>query len=332
MDGETVLLSDDPMKAIVYERYGSADVLRLKDVDNPTVADDAVLVRVRASAVNAMDWHGMRGEPLIARLSEGLRRPKLGILGGDAAGIVDAVGKEVRDLHPGDEVFGVRTGAFAEYVSGRTFVPKPSNLTFEQAAAIPVAATTALQGLRDKGELQPGQRVLINGAGGGVGHFAVQIAKALGAAEVTGVTSTANVEMVGSIGADHVIDYEREDFTKARKRYDLILDIAGNRPMRAMRRALVPKGTFVFVGGPGGRWVSPADRALKAAVMSPFVSQRMLPFLAHISKEDLIVLKELAETGKLRPVIDRTYPLAATADALRYVETMHACGKVVITV
>jgi NADPH:quinone reductase-like Zn-dependent oxidoreductase len=319
------------MKAIVFRRYGSPDVLELADVDLPVVADDGVLVRVRAASVNALDWHRMRGEPLVGRLGDGLRRPKDSALGVDVAGHVEAVGRNVTELRPGDEVFGARTGAFAEYVSGRTFVPKPAGLTFEEAAAIPVAATTALQGLRDRGALQPGQRVLINGASGGVGTFAVQIARALGA-KVTAVCSTSNVELVRSLGADRVIDYTREDFTRSGERYDLILDVAGTRPLLACRRVLTPHGTLVVVGGPGGRWLSPADRLVKAAVLSKFVSQRLVPFLAHITREDLLVLKELVETGKVTPVIDRTYPLREVPEAIRYLETMRARGKVVITV
>jgi NADPH:quinone reductase-like Zn-dependent oxidoreductase len=320
------------MKAIRYSRYGSPDVLELRDVEKPTVADDAVLVRVRAASVNALDWHSVRGEPLPARFDLGLRRPKDGALGGDGAGIVEAIGRDVTDLAVGDEVFGVRTGTFGEYVSGKSFVRKPANLTFEEAAAIPVAGTTALQGLRDKGGLQPGQRVLVNGAGGGVGHMAVQIAKALGAGEVAGVTSTANVEMVRSIGADVVIDRTREDFTKLRDRYDLIFDIAGSHSIRATRRALTPNGTLVVVGGPSGKVIAPADRWARAAILSPFVSQRLLPFLSYVSKDDLLVLKQLAEEGKIRPVIDRTFPLAQTAEAVRYIESMRARGKVVIAI
>ena len=319
------------MKAIVYRTYGSPDVLELTDIDTPAVADDAVLVRVRAASVNALDWHAMRGQPFLVRMEDGLRRPKVGALGVDAAGHVEAVGSNVTHVQPGDEVFGARTGALAEYVSGRNFVAKPAGLSFEQAAAIPVAATTALQGLRDKGGLQPGQRVLINGASGGVGTFAVQIAKALGG-HVTGVCSSGNVEMVRSIGADEVIDYTREDFTRAGEKYDIILDIAGSRSLRSCRRVLTAKGTLVVVGGPGGRWVSPADRWVKAKVISRFGSQRMLPFLAQITREELLVLKELAEAGKLRPVIDRTYPLSEIPEAVRYVEAGHAKGKVVITI
>ena len=321
------------MKAITFRSYGSSDVLRLEEVDTPVIGDDGVLVRVRAASVNAVDWHRMRGHPYLVRLSDGLRTPKLPRLGVDLAGQVEAVGPNVTEFRPGDEVFGARTGAFAEYVAGteRNFVRKPANLTLEQSAAIPVAASTALQGLRDKGQLRPGQRVLVNGAAGGVGHFAVQIAKALGA-EVTGVSSTANLEMLRSVGADEVIDYTSEDFTKRGRRYDLIIDIAGTRSLLACRRALTQRGTLVVVGGPGGRWISPADRAAKAAVLSRFVSQRLLPFLASISKDDLVVLKELAEAGKLTPLVDRRYPLAEVPEAIRYVESMHARGKVDIDI
>ena len=321
------------MKAIVYRRYGSPDVLRLEEIETPVVGDDSVLVRVRAASVNALDWHRMRGHPYLVRMSDGLRRPRLPRLGADLAGQVEAVGASVTQFRPGDEVFGARTGAFAGYVGGseRNFVLKPANLTFEQAAAIPVAACTALQALRDKGQLQPGQRVLVNGAAGGVGHFAVQIAKALGA-EVTAVSSTPNLEMLRSIGADEVIDYTSEDFTKLGQRYDLIVDIAGTRSLLTCRRALTPRGTLVAVGGPGGRWISPADRAAKAVVLSRFVSQRLVPFVANISKDDLLVLKDLAEAGQLTPVVDRRYPLSEVPDAIRYLESMRARGKVVITV
>jgi NADPH:quinone reductase-like Zn-dependent oxidoreductase len=322
------------MKAIVFSRYGSADVLELTDVEKPAVGDDGVLVRVRAASVNPLDWHGMRGQPYLMRMSGGVRRPKEDELGVDLAGEVEAVGTDVTQFRPGDEVFGVRSGAFGEYVRGTeesTLAPKPGGMTFEQAAAVPVAGMTALQGLRDKGQLQPGQHVLINGASGGVGTFAVQIAKAFGA-EVTGVCSTANLEMVRSIGADHVIDYTRENFTKSGQKYDLILDIAGSRPLSACRRVMTASGTFVAVGGPGGRWIRPADRALKAILMNRFVSQRMVPFLSHASKDDLLVLKELIEAGKVTPVIDRAYPLSETPEAVRYLEQGHARGKVVITV
>jgi NADPH:quinone reductase-like Zn-dependent oxidoreductase len=320
------------MKAITSHTYGSPDLLTLVDIDTPMVADDSVLVRVRAASVNALDWHLMRGEPYIARLTDGFRRPRQTVPGVDLAGQVEAVGRNVTAFRPGDDVFGARAGAFAEFVCGRerNFVPKPVGLTFEQAAAVPTAAITALQGLRDKGQVQAGQKVLINGAGGGVGTFAVQIARSFGA-DVTGVTSTASVDLVRSIGAHRVIDYTREDFTRSGQRYDLILDIGGNRSMSDCRRVLVPDGTLVVVGGPAGRWFGPLARPLEALVLSRFVSQRMLPFLAHQSKEDLVVLKELIEAGKVSPVIDRCYPLVEAPEAIRYVEDGHARGKVVIT-
>jgi NADPH:quinone reductase-like Zn-dependent oxidoreductase len=320
------------MKAITSHTYGSPDLLTLVDIDTPMVADDSVLVRVRAASVNALDWHLMRGEPYIVRLTDGFRRPRQTVPGVDLAGQVEAVGRNVTAFRPGDDVFGARAGAFAEFVCGRerNFVPKPVGLTFEQAAAVPTAAITALQGLRDKGQVQAGQKVLINGAGGGVGTFAVQIARSFGA-DVTGVTSTASVDLVRSIGAHRVIDYTREDFTRSGQRYDLILDIGGNRSMSDCRRVLVPDGTLVVVGGPAGRWFGPLARPLEALVLSRFVSQRMLPFLAHQSKEDLVVLKELIEAGKVSPVIDRCYPLVEAPEAIRYVEDGHARGKVVIT-
>ena len=321
------------MKAIVHHRYGPPDVLELRDVDRPALEDDRVLVRVRAASVNALDWHTVRGQPYIARFVMGLRKPKTSAMGVDVAGQVEAVGKNVTQFHPGDAVFGARDGAFAEYVCAREdrVVMKPANLTFEQAAAVPVAAITALQALRDKGQVRPGQKVLVNGAAGGVGTFAVQIAKAFGA-DVTAATSTGNVDMVRSIGADRVLDYTREDFTKGGQRFDLIVDMGGTRSLRACRRALTRNGTYVMVGGPSGRWLKPLPRALAAAVLSRFVRQRLLFFVAKIKKEDLVVLKELMEAGKVTPVIDRTYPLSETPEAIRYVEEGHARGKVVITV
>ncbi|MCA1572398.1 MAG: NAD(P)-dependent alcohol dehydrogenase [Chloroflexi bacterium] len=319
------------MKAITFPRYGSPDVLQLEEVAVPDVADDAVLVRVRAASVNATDWHSMRGKPIPVRIGDGLRRPKLGRLGVDVAGLVEAVGSTVTHLRGGDEVFGARNGAFAELVSGRNFIHKPANLSFGEAATIPVAATTALQALRDKGGLQSGQRVLITGASGGVSTFAVQIAKAFGA-HVTAVCSTGNLEMVRSIGADAAIDYTRNDFTRSSERYDLVLDIAGSHPLTATRRLLATHGTLVVVGGRGSGWIAPTDRLLAALVMSKLGRQRITPFLAQLTRDDLVVLKELAESGKLRPVIDRTYLLSEIADAIRYFETMRARGKVVITV
>jgi len=323
------------MKAIVRHSYGSPDVLKLEDVDKPTVEDDSVLVRVRAASLNAYDWHIMRGAPLLARMGEGLRAPKTLGLGIDMAGEVEAVGKDVTGVRPGDAVFGGAFGAFAQYVrvKPRSIVPKPSNISFEQAAASSMAGRTALQGLRDKGQLKPGQRVLINGAGGGVGTFAVQIAKALGG-EVTAVCGTHNVELIRSLGADRVIDYTREDFTRSGQRFDLILDIAANRSLASCVRVLAPDGTLVVVGAAGsGRRVGPiALRVLGASLRSRFGRQRMSMFIAKSAREDLIVLTELIEAGKVTPVIDRTYPLSETAVAMRYLEQGHSRGKVVVTV
>lgn len=327
-------MSANRMRAIINETYGSPDVLELRDIEKPVIGEDRVLVRVRAASVNPLDWHFMRGQPYVARLTMGLRRPKDIIRGVDVSGQVEAVGRNVTQFQPGDEVFGTGSGAFAEYVSARetNIAPMPAGLTFEQAAAIPVAGATALQGLRDKGRLQPGQRVLINGASGGVGTFAVQIAKAFGA-EVTGVCSTRNVEMVRSIGADQVIDYSLEDFSLSGRRYDLIFDLVGNRSLRDLRRILAPKGTLLLVGGGGGgKLLGPLPLLLRGLVMSRFLGQRMLSILAQINKEDLLVLKELVEAGKVTSVIDRTYALSEVPDAIRYLEAGHARGKVVITV
>ena len=287
---------------------------------------------MRAASVNPLDWHYMRGTPFVLRLAAGLRKPKVTRLGADLAGQVDAVGKHVTQFQAGDEVFGVCKGAFAEYVcaSESAVVLKPANVTFEQAAAVPVAAFSALQGLRDKGQIRRGQKVLINGAAGGVGTFAVQLAKVFGA-DVTGVCSTRNLDMVRSIGAHHVIDYTQEDFTTSGQQYDLIFDAAGNHSLSDCRRALTPKATLVLVGGPNkGRWVGPLTGVLKAVVVSRFVSQKLRPCLAHSSKADLIVLRELLEAGKVAPVIDRSYPLSDVPEAIRYLEEGHARGKVVI--
>jgi NADPH:quinone reductase-like Zn-dependent oxidoreductase len=318
------------MKAIVKRRYGSPDVLELDEVDKPQLTDGSVLVRVRATSINAHDWHMLRGKPYLARLSEGLRRPKERTLGLDVAGIVEDVGASVTHVKPGDAVFGSRYGAFAEYVSGRTMVPMPVGLTFEQAAAIPTAGQTALQGLRDHGDLEPGQRVLINGAGGGVGTFAVQIAKALGA-EVTAVTNSLNVEMIGSIGADEVIDYTREDFTRGKARYDLILDIGGNHRLSALRRALAADGRVVMVAPQPGQWIGPVVRVIGAVVTTRLGARPARAFLAEPSRDDLLVLKGLVEAGKIAPVIERTYSFEEIPDAIRHVEGGHARGKVVIT-
>jgi NADPH:quinone reductase-like Zn-dependent oxidoreductase len=334
------------MKAVVYGRYGPPDVLELTEIDQPVPRDDQELVRVRAASPNPADWHFMRGLPYLVRLLNGLRKPrKATVLASDLAGRVEAVGKNVRQFRPGDEVFGrtraahrpdpqaaVATGGCAEYacVSADLLVPKPVNLTFEQAAAVPLAALTALQALRDAGDVQPGLRVLVNGASGGVGTFAVQLAKAFGA-QVTGACSTKNLDMVGSIGADQVIDYTREDFTNSGRRYDLILD-TGDRSLSDLRRALTPKGTLVVIGGSAGRWIDGLGRAYKARVLSPLVRQRLHPFLTRWSGQDLQVVKDLIEAGKVTPVIDRAYPLREAAAAMRYLEAGHARGKIVIIV
>ncbi|HSP14749.1 MAG TPA: NAD(P)-dependent alcohol dehydrogenase [Thermoanaerobaculia bacterium] len=320
------------MKAIVYRRYGSPDVLECEEIDKPVPGDDEVLIKVRAASVNPLDWHFMRGTPVIGRLMMGLRKPKLTRLGVDVAGRVEAVGRNVSEFKPGDEVFGACRGAFAEYVctSDSSLALKPDQVTFEQAVTASVAAFTALQALRDKGQIQAGNKVLINGAGGGVGTFAVQIAKSFGA-DVTGVCSSRNGDMVRSIGADRVIDYTREDFTRTGQRYDLILDCIGNQPLSACRRALNPKGAYVVVGGPDGHWIGPLARLIKVLLLSRFVSQKLVVCVAKPSKADLKVVRELMEAGKVTPVIDRRYTLAEVPHAIRYLEEGHARGKVVIT-
>jgi NADPH:quinone reductase-like Zn-dependent oxidoreductase len=326
------------MQAIAQDRYGAPDALEIREVDRPIVGDDDVLVRVQAASANPYDLHFMRGLPYIVRVAGsragfGLRGPKPCIRGRDLAGQVEAVGKRVTDLRPGDEVYGVGQGTFAGYAraSESELAPKPANLTFVQAAAMPVAAVTALRAIRDCGRVQPGQTVLINGAAGGVGTFAVQIAKASGA-NVTGVCSTRNADMVRSIGADQVIDYTAQDFTRGPNRYDLILDLVGNHSVSACRRALEPRGMLLLSHGGRSSWIGPMGQILRALVMSRFVSQKLLAFTAHVTKEDLVALKELAEGGKVTPVIDRTYPLSESADGIRYLEAGHARGKVVITV
>ncbi len=322
------------MKAIVYYNYGSPDVLKYEEIERPTPADDEVLIRVRAASVNPYDWHFMRGTPYFVRIVAGLRKPKVTRLGVDVAGQVEAGGRNVTQFKPGDEVFGTCHGAFADYActSESKLVTKPDNVTFEQAASVPIAALTALQGLRDKGQIQPGQKVLINGAAGGVGTFAVQIAKSFGA-DVTGVCSTRNVDMVRSIGADHVIDYTQEDFTKSGQHYDLILDSIGKHSLSACRRVLNPKGIYVMVGGPAGRWMIGAlARVLTALVWSRFVSQKLVMCFARPSRADLTVMQELMKAGKVIPVIDRRYKLSEVPEAIRYLEEGHARGKVVISV
>jgi len=324
------------MKAVVYADYGSPDVLEIRDIKRPVPNDDQVLIKVHAASINPLDWHFIEGTPYIMRMGTGLRKPKDPRLGVDMAGQVEAVGKNVTQFKPGDEVFGARNGAFAEYVcarADRAVVLKPANITFEQAASVGIAAVTALQGLRDKGHLQPGQKVLINGASGGVGTFAVQIAKSFGA-EVTAVCSTRNLDLVRSLGADHVIDYTKEDFTKGEQRYDLILDNVGTQPLSGFRHALQPNGICVMIGGGGpndGGLIGPMGRPVKALLMSPFISQKMGMFMAELNKQDLTTLADLMQSGKVTPVIDRTYPLSQIAEAIRYLEQGHARGKVIIT-
>ena len=321
------------MRAIVRNRYGPPDVLELGETDKPELTDDGVLVRVRAASINAADWYELTGTPYVARMQMGLRKPKSNTLGVDFAGTVEAVGRDVTQLRPGDDVFGGRSGAFADYVCARrAVVAKPAALTFEEAAAVPVAALTALQGLRDKGQLQPGQKVLINGASGGVGTFAVQIAKALGA-EVTGVCSTRNVDTARSLGADHVIDYTREDFTQTDRRYDLLLDIAGSRSWSECKRVLNPKATLVIVGAPkGNRSLGPLGHIAKVRLASIPSSQRTLFFVAKFNMPDMVVLRDLLESGKVKPFIDRRHELNEIADAFRYMGEGHAQGKIVVTV
>ena len=335
---EPIETGEPHMKAVVYTDYGSPDVLEIRDIKKPVPNDDQVLIKVRAASINPLDWHFMEGTPYIMRaMGVGLRKPKDPRLGVDMAGQVEAVGKNVTQFKPGDEVFGGRTGAFAEYVcarADRAIVLKPANITFEQAASVPIAAITALQGLRDKGHVQPGQKVLINGASGGVGTFAVQIAKSFGA-DVTGVCSTRNLDLVRSLGADHVIDYTKEDFTKGDERYDVILDNVGTQPLSGFRHALQPKGICVMIGGGGpndGGLIGPMGRPIVALLMSPFISQKMGMMMAELNKEDLTILGDLMQSGKVKPVIDRTYPLSQIAEAMRYLEAGHARGKVIITV
>jgi NADPH:quinone reductase-like Zn-dependent oxidoreductase len=325
------------MKAMVQDKYGSPDVLELKDIDRPVVGPADVLVRVHAAGLDPGEWALLTGLPYMIRvMGFGLRKPKLRVRGTDVSGRVEAVGGDVTDLQPGDEVFGLCTGSFAEYsgVPEDKLVPKPANLSFEQAAAVPSSGLTALQSLRDYGGVTPGQKVLIIGAAGGVGTFAVQIAKSFGA-EVTGVCSTTGLDLVRSIGADRAIDYTREEFADGRQLYDVILDTAGNRSLSHLRRALTPEGTLVIIGGRGGPWVGGTDRNLRALMLSPFVSQTLrAPFLDHLKghNEDLLSLRQKIEAGKVTPVIDRIYPLREVPDAMRYLREGHARGKVVITV
>ena len=323
------------MKAISRDAYGSADVLELREIDKPEVGPDEALVRVHAAGVDRGVWHIMTGLPYPIRLAGyGLRAPRNPVLGADVAGVVEAVGDDVTRFQPGDEVFGIGMGSYAEYVraSESKLAPKPANLTFEQAAVVAISGLTALQGLRDRGKVEPGQKVLIIGASGGVGTYAVQLGKAFGA-QVTAVCSTAKVDMVGSLGADHVIDYTHNDFADGKQRYDVILDIGGNASLSRLRRALAPKGTLVIAGGEtDGPWLGGADRQLRALLLSKFVDQKLTTFVSSENHEDMLVLKHLIEAGKIAPVIDRRYPLAEVPEAIRYVEQGHARGKVVITV
>jgi NADPH:quinone reductase-like Zn-dependent oxidoreductase len=319
---------------MVYENYGLPEVLELREIDPPPLTNDGVLVRVRAASVNPFDWHMLTGTPYLARLQAGLRKPKSQVLGVDFAGTVEAVGKDVTAFQPGDDVYGGRGGAFGEYVCVRKSVAhKPANLSFEDAAAVPMAATTALQALRNKGRVQAGQRVLVNGASGGVGTFAVQLAKSFGA-EVTGVCSTRNVETVRSLGADHVIDYTKEDFTQSGGSFDVLVDIAGNHSWSECKRVLGENATMIVVGGrKTNRWIGPMGDAVRRRLASVPGSRTVAaPFLAQLNKEDLDVLRELLEAGKVKPVIENRYELRDVPEALRYVGAGHAKGKVVISV
>lgn len=323
------------MKAIVQDRYGSTDVLEFRDIEDPVVGENDVLVRVHAAGCGPDVWHLMTGLPYFVRPTIGLRRPRVGVRGRDVAGRAQAVGARVTGFRPGDEVMGIVEGSFAELAIGRLdkLVPKPVRLTFEQAAAAPISGLTALQAIRDVGEVRPGQRVLVIGAGGGVGTLTVQVAKAFGA-QVTGVCSTSKVDLVRSIGADEVIDYTREDFPDGTRRWDLIVDTAGRRPLSVLRRALSPRGTLVIVGGEGGgRWTGGFFRQiLRAPLLSLFTAQRLRPVVSKEKREDLQAVAELIETGTVTPVIDRTYPLIEAPEAIRYLEQGHSRGKVVITV
>lgn len=321
------------MKAIAQDRYGSADVLAVQEIRQPVVEEDQVLVRVQAASVNALDWHFMRGWPYMVRPMLGWRRPSVMVRGVDVAGRVEAVGKDVQTFRPGDEVFGWCRGAFAEFACAGEdhFALKPGNLSFEQAAAAPLAGMTALQGIRDSGQVKAGDKVLIVGASGGVGTFAVQIAKSLGA-EVTGVCSTRNAALVRSVGADHVVDYTSESVTRTDERYDVIFELAGTDTPGAYRRILTPTGTLVLSSGDGGRWLGPLGRVLKAKVSGSFVGQTMGFLSTSENQADLMVLKELLEAGTIRPVIDRTYRFAEAIDAIRHVDAGHTSGKTVISI
>ena len=322
------------MKAIVYHNYGSPDVLSLTEIEQPEPEENEVLIKVHAAAANPLDWHFMRGTPYVVRLITGFKKPKIGRLGADVAGTVEAIGKNVTRFKPGDQVFGSCRGAFAEYVCSheQSLAKKPENISFEQAASVPVAALTALQGLRDKGNIKSGQKVLINGASGGVGSFAVQIARSFGT-EVTGVCSSRNVEMVRSIGAKQIIDYTQENFTRGEQQYDIILDTAGNHSLSAIRRVLNPGGIYLGVGGPSGRWKMGLTQTLMGNVLSLFVSQNFTSYIANANKaEDLLFMRDLIETGKVTPVIDKRYQLSEVPEAISYLEQGHSRGKIVVNV
>lgn len=326
--------NEDTMKAIVYRCYGSPDVLKLEEIGKPAVGDDEILVKVRAAGVNPLDWHYMRGSPYFMRLGTGLGKPGDIRLGADFAGNVEAVGKNVTGFNIGDAVFGGAKGAFAEYVTvrkDRAIAHMPENLSYEQAATVSVAAVTALQALRDHGKVKAGHKVLINGASGGVGTFAVQIARSFGA-EVTGVCSTRNLEMVKSIGADHVIDYRKEDYTRGSRKYDVIIDMVGNRSLLENRKVLAPEGVMVIVGGPPGDWLGPMARPLQAMLLSPFVDQDLVMILAKLDPDDLRTLAGMMADGAVTPVIDRSFALEDVPDAIRYSEEGHARGKIVVSV
>ena len=319
------------MQVYMARRYGGPETLAIEDVAIPEPGEGAVLVRVHASSVNALDWHMLRGKPYLVHATDGLRAPKEPRIGVDAAGVVEAIGPGVTDLHVGDRVFGARTGAFAEYVTGHNFVPLPAGMTFEEGAAIPVAGTTALQAVRDKAAVRAGQRVLVTGAGGGVGTMAVQIAKALGAT-VTAATSPSKADLVRSIGADEVLDRTTDDVTRPAQPYDVIIDVGSDRRLGDMRHALGPDGVLVIVGAGAGDWIGPLVRIGVGALRSRLGRQRFLPFLSHIRRDDLFALKDLIEAGALRPVIERTYPFAEIPEAIRRVESGQVAGKVAISV
>ena len=319
------------MKAVMFESYGQPDVLKIKEIAKPEVSDDAVLVRVRASSINVAEWYGMTGLPIARILGGGLVKPKDTRLGADFAGVVEAVGKNVADFKRGDEVFGGRSGAYAEYVSVKNAIAlKPANVTMEEAASVPTAGITALQGLRDHGKIQPGQKVLIHGASGGVGSFAIQIAKALGA-DVTAVCSTNNVEHARRLGADHVIDYTKEDFTRNGKKYDLLLNVNGGRSWSDYKRVLKPDATFVLIGGPKTELIGPVSLLVKMKVSMLGASQKFVFFTAQFNRADMQTLKELVESGKVKPFVEKAYPMTRIVDAMTHLGNGHARGKIVVT-